>query len=125
MKILRLCVILLISSLFCSTSCEANKMSNADIREPAVAGRFYPDSPVKLKSAILQFLQDALPAKLKKPVAIVVPHAGYIFSGQICADGFKQVSHEKYDVVVILGTNHTNSGFQKISLYPGSGFRTP
>ncbi len=125
MKIFRLCVILIIISLCCSTSCEANKMSNADIREPAVAGKFYPDSPAKLRSAILQFLQDALPAKVKKPVAIIVPHAGYIFSGQICADGFKQVSHEKYDVIVILGTNHTSSSFQKISLYPGSGFRTP
>ncbi len=125
MKILRLCVILLIISLCCSTSCEANKMLNNDIREPAVAGKFYPDSAAKLRNAIEQFLQDALPVKVKKPVAIIVPHAGYIFSGQICADGFKQVSHEKYDVIVILGTNHTNSSFQKISLYPGSGFRTP
>ncbi|MDD4355989.1 MAG: AmmeMemoRadiSam system protein B [Smithellaceae bacterium] len=100
-------------------------MSNADIREPAVAGKFYSDSAPKLRSAIEQFLQDALPVKVKKPVAIIVPHAGYIFSGQICADGFKQVSHEKYDVIVILGTNHTNPGFQNISLYPGSGFRTP
>ena len=125
MKILRLCVILLISILFCSTSCEANKMSNTDIREPAVAGKFYSGSGIKLKSAIEHFLREALPAKVKKPVAIIVPHAGYIFSGQICADGFKQVSHEKYDVIVILGTNHTNPNFRKISLYPGSGFRTP
>jgi hypothetical protein len=100
-------------------------MLNADIREPAVAGKFYPDSAAKLRNAIEYFLQDALPVKVKKPVAIIVPHAGYIFSGQICADGFKQVSHEKYDVIVILGTNHTNSSFQNISLYPGSSFRTP
>ncbi|MBP1710405.1 MAG: hypothetical protein H6Q49_607 [Deltaproteobacteria bacterium] len=125
MKILRLCVILLIISLCCSTSCEANKMSNADIREPAVAGKFYPDSATKLKSAVEHFLKDALPVKVKKPVALIVPHAAYIFSGQISAVGFKQVSHEKYDVIVILGTNHTNSSFQKISLYPGRGFRTP
>ena len=64
-------------------------------------------------------------SRVKKPVAIIVPHAGYIFSGQICADGFKQVSHQKYDVVVILGTNHTSPDFQKVSLYPGDGFRTP
>jgi AmmeMemoRadiSam system protein B/AmmeMemoRadiSam system protein A len=100
-------------------------MSNTDIREPAVAGKFYSGSGAKLKSAVLQFLRDALPANVKKPVAIIVPHAGYIFSGQICADGFKQVSHEKYDVIVILGTNHTNPNFRKISLYPGGGFRTP
>ena len=33
--------------------------------------------------------------------------------------------NQKYDVIVILGTNHTSSDFQKISLYPGDGFRTP
>ena len=64
MKILRLCVILLIISLCCSTSCEANKMLNADIREPAVAGKFYPDSAAKLRNAIEYFLQDALPVKV-------------------------------------------------------------
>jgi AmmeMemoRadiSam system protein B/AmmeMemoRadiSam system protein A len=125
MKILRLSLTLLVINLCFSTASEANKVSNSDVREPAVAGKFYPDSAAKLRLAIEKFLQDAVPVKVKKPVAIIVPHAGYIFSGQICADGFKQVSNQKYDVVVILGTNHTNSNFQKISLYPGSGFRTP
>jgi len=54
-----------------------------------------------------------------------VPHAGYIFSGQICADGFKQVANQKFDFVVILGTKHTNSNIEKVSLYAGNGFRTP
>ena len=61
----------------------------------------------------------------KKPIALVVPHAGYIFSGQIAADAFKQVEGESYDVVAILGTNHTTPNFQKISVYNGRGFRTP
>ena len=95
------------------------------VRPPAVAGQFYPDSPEALKSAVQKFLRDAMPRTAVKPIAIVVPHAGYIFSGQIAADGFKQAQGESYDVVVILGTNHTTAGFEKISVYDGRGFRTP
>ena len=112
--------------IFCfATACQANKGSTSDVREPAVAGKFYPDVPARLKLAIEKFLENAVPVQIQKPIAIVVPHAGYIYSGQICADGFKQVANQKYDIIVILGTKHTGSYFQKISLYPGDGFRTP
>jgi len=125
MKILRLSLALLVISLYFTVACQAVKAQDADVREPAVAGKFYPDSAAKLRLAVEKFLQDAVPVRVKKPIAVIVPHAGYIFSGQICADGFRQVSNRKYDVVVILGTNHTSANFEKISLYPGSGFRTP
>jgi AmmeMemoRadiSam system protein B/AmmeMemoRadiSam system protein A len=58
-------------------------------------------------------------------VAIVVPHAGYIFSGQIAADGFRQVSDAQVDVVVLLGTNHTTPGFTGISVQPKGAYQTP
>jgi len=116
---------ILVISLGFAVACPASRVSDADVREPEFAGKFYPDSASKLKLAIEKFLQDALPVKVEKPVAMVVPHAGYIYSGQICADGFKQAAIQKYDVVVILGTNHTTPHYQKIALYPGSGFRTP
>jgi len=125
MKILRWCTILFVLGLGFALACQATKAPEADIREPAVAGKFYPDSASKLKLAIEKFLQDAVPAKTKDAVAIIVPHAGYIYSGQICADAFMQVKDKQYDVIVILGTNHTTPGFEKISLYPGTGFRTP
>ena len=125
MKILRLNITLLVIIFCFAASCQANKVSYSDVREPAVAGKFYPESAEKLKLAIEKFLHDAVPVKVKKPLAIVLPHAGYIFSGQICADGLKQASNQKYDFIVILGTNHTVADFQKISLYPGDGFRTP
>ncbi|MGD1153857.1 MAG: AmmeMemoRadiSam system protein B [Syntrophales bacterium] len=125
MKILRLCIVLFVISLGFAVACQANKVPDADVREPAVAGKFYPESASKLKLAIEKFLQDAVPVKAKGTVAIIVPHAGYIYSGQICADAFRQVKDKRYDVIVILGTNHTKPGFEKISLYPGGGFRTP
>jgi len=125
MKMLRLNLALLVIIFCFAAACQANKVSDSDVREPAVAGKFYPESAARLKLAIEKFLQDAAPVKVQKPIAIIVPHAGYIFSGQICADGFKQVVNQKYDVIVILGTKHTNSDMEKISLYPGDGFRTP
>jgi len=125
MKILRLCLILFIIGLGFTVACQAKKVTHTDVREPVLAGKFYPASAPKLKLAIEKFMEDAVPVNVNKPVAIIVPHAGYIFSGQICADGFKQASKEQYDVAVILGTNHTRPELRKISLYPGDGFRTP
>jgi AmmeMemoRadiSam system protein B/AmmeMemoRadiSam system protein A len=125
MKKLRLCSILLVICLGFAVACQAKKAPDTDVRSPAVAGQFYSDSAPRLKLAIDKFLQDALPPQVRNPIAIIVPHAGYIYSGQICADSFKQASRQNYDVVVILGTNHTAPEFQKIALYPGTGFRTP
>jgi MEMO1 family protein len=125
MKMLRLSLSLLVISLCFTGAGRADKVPDSVVREPAVAGKFYPDAPAKLRLAIEKFLQDAVPVKVKDPMAIIVPHAGYLYSGQICADGFKQVRQQMVEVVVILGTNHTSPNFQKIALYSGDGFRTP
>ena len=77
-----------------------------EIRPPVVAGKFYPESSAVLKSAIEKFMKNAAPAQAQTPLGIVVPHAGYIYSGQICADGYNQVRSGAYEVVVVLGTNH-------------------
>lgn len=99
--------------------------SGADIREPAVSGRFYPSDPEKLSRAVRHFLDDALPSKGERPIAIAAPHAGYIYSGQICADAFAQAAGHDYDLIVLLGTNHSAPGFSGISVYPAGGYRTP
>jgi AmmeMemoRadiSam system protein B/AmmeMemoRadiSam system protein A len=112
-------------SLGVATTGMAGNEGGGEVRSAAVAGQFYPESAAVLKLAVEKFMEDALPPQVKKPVAIVVPHAGYIYSGQICADGWNQVRGGACDVVVILGTNHTASGLRKIALYPGGGFRTP
>ena len=104
---------------------QSGQKQEGDIHSPVVAGRFYPGSASALEKTIEKFMADARPAQVKNPLAIVVPHAGYIFSGQIAADGFRQAANHPYDVVVILGTNHTSGSFRKISIYPGDGFSTP
>jgi MEMO1 family protein len=98
---------------------------SGDVRPPAVAGKFYPESPVMLRKAVEGFFAEAVPGGRENPVAIVAPHAGYIFSGQIAADAFAQVRQRSVDLVVILGTNHTAPGLSRIAVHPGRGFRTP
>lgn len=95
------------------------------MRHPAFADRFYPADSTKLTSAIKAFLKDARPRAIDNPVAIIAPHAGYIFAGQIMADAYNQARQDEYDVVVVLGTNHTTAGFEGISVYPKGGFATP
>ena len=106
-----------------SGACGDLKLSG--IRQPAVAGQFYPSDPAKLGLAIRQFLDDSPTIPMEDPLAVIVPHAGYIYSGQICADAFRQVMNRRYDVFVILGVNHTTGGFRGISLADYESFRTP
>ena len=124
MTILQFGIPIVALSLGVATTGMAGK-DGGEVRPPAVAGQFYPESASVLKLAIEKFMADALPPQTKKPLAIVVPHAGYVYSGQICADGWNQVRGGTYDAVVLLGTNHTAPGLRKIALYPDSGFRTP
>ena len=105
---------------------QARKEPEMDtVRPPVVAGKFYSESPEILKAAITGFLDDAEPVSAPDPLALILPHAGYIYSGQIAADGYNQARGHSYDTVVILGTNHTSPHFSKIALYPGDGFTTP
>ena len=106
-----------------STSCGAEEKKQ--LREAAVAGKFYPADPAKLTAAIKGYLQDAVTTSGQRPIAIVSPHAGYIFSGQIAADAFKQAEGFPVEVAVILGTNHTVPQFDGVSVYCGAGYKTP
>jgi MEMO1 family protein len=94
-------------------------------RRPAVAGSFYPDSPRRLESAVRSLLADAPPPRGHRPLGLALPHAGYVFSGQVAADGWRQAEGRGCDLVVILGTNHTTATFSGISVFIGAGFLTP
>jgi len=58
-----------------------------NIRQPAVAGSFYPNNPDTLKSMISGYLQAVVPIDTA-PKAMIVPHAGYIYSGEIAASAY-------------------------------------
>ena len=90
------------------------------IREPAVAGRFYPEAPAELRD----FLLDALSRRGDRAAcALIVPHAGYRYSGETAGRGFAEIAGE-FDRVVIIGPTHTYP-FHGISIAPYSHYRTP
>ena len=97
----------------------------AAVREPNVAGTFYPDDPAQLRAAVDAFLADAVPQDAQRPFGLLAPHAGYLYSGQFAADAWRQAAGRDYDVVVILGTHHTSGAFAGAAIDDATGLRTP
>ncbi len=79
-----------------------------DIRKPAVAGAFYPDDPEELRNTVEIYLSKAKPGVPGTVRGLVVPHAGYIYSGPTAAFGYKALSKSKGQVetAVIIGPSH-------------------
>ncbi len=96
-----------------------------DIRPSAVSGQFYPADPAVLRETVDSFLSASHKKVGGKPFLIVCPHAGYAYSGKVAAAAFKEAAGNRYDLVIILGTNHTTAGFNKAAVFVGDGFETP
>lgn len=78
------------------------------VRWPAVAGSFYPAPPAVLQHTVTQLLDDAPDCDLTHLRALIVPHAGYRYSGPIAATGFRQLRDlaRPCDTVLLLGPAH-------------------
>ncbi len=94
------------------------------IREPAVAGTFYPASPSHLKELIHGYLEETRPeAGIKSLAGIVSPHAGYVYSGKTAAYAYGTID-KQYDTVIILSPSHREY-FAGISIFSGEAYKTP
>ncbi len=78
------------------------------IRQPAVAGQFYPDNPAELDAMLTEFLGQVSIKPGPTPKAIIAPHAGYIYSGPVAASAYAQLIplREQITRVVLLGPSH-------------------
>ena len=92
---------------------------SAIVREPAVAGRFYPANPERLRADIDSYLPsgDKTPA-----IACMVPHAGYMYSGQVAGAVFSRL--EIPASCIVLGPNHTGRG-HPLAITKEGAWRTP
>src|ERR1019366_5793353 len=94
------------------------------IRQPAVAGSFYPADPKELAGMLDGFLAKAAPPPLENVVALVAPHAGYPYSGPVAAYSYALLKGRKYDRVVVIAPSHYEAfGFS--SVYDGAAYTTP
>lgn len=97
----------------------------AQIREAAVAGLFYPDDPLLLQQQVDQLLAGESPT-LDHPKALIVPHAGYIYSGPSAASAYAQLLplRDRIKRVVLLGPAH-RIGFSGLAASSAQYFATP
>ncbi len=95
------------------------------IRQPAVAGMFYPAEPETLRRTVERYLAEAK-ALPDRPKAIIVPHAGYVYSGAVAASAYKAVENIADQVrrVVLLGPAH-RVPFRGLALSSADCFATP
>lgn len=102
-------------------------MSELSIRQPAVAGQFYPAEPVQLERAVRGYITRAsLPQNLGDVRAVMAPHAGYVYSGPTAGYAFKALGQLPSDewTVFLLGPAH-RVPFRGVALGNYSAFRTP
>ena len=98
----------------------------SSIKRPTVAGLFYPDDPEELHQQVTAFLKDGQAGRIKKPKALIAPHAGYIYSGATAGHAYAQLKSvaDKIEHVVILAPSH-HVAFSGIGYSSAESFQTP
>lgn len=98
------------------------------VRQAAVAGMFYPGTSLELQVMVQKMLADNPAPSLvtEQPRALIVPHAGYPFSGSVAAIAYNSLSKHADSIrrVVLLGPSH-RVAFHGIALTEADSFQTP
>ena len=100
-----------------------------DIRKPAVAGLWYPAQRQKLEQVIEQFTVQARKSRITIPPnsqlkALIMPHAGFIYSGLTAAHASLVLEKRQYRKVVLLGPDH-RAGFKNGAISDAKAYQTP
>jgi len=101
-------------------------MENLINRKPAVAGQFYAANELQLKDDLASLFMEVENIKYNDHLrAIIVPHAGYVFSGKVAAAGYKQINPQKeYKRIFIIASSH-RAHFNGASIYNIGYYETP
>jgi AmmeMemoRadiSam system protein B/AmmeMemoRadiSam system protein A len=104
--------------------------TNHKIREAQFAGQFYPDNKDELTNQLHNFFKEAKKLNTDSDnnqhlQAIVVPHAGYVFSGQVAATAYHQIpENANYKRIFVLASSHRYS-FNGAAVYCSGNYKTP
>ena len=90
------------------------------VRNPVVAGQFYPGSADQLRSMIKEMVDEQ--AAKEEVIGLVVPHAGYIYSGPVTGATISRIKFK--DTFIIIGPNHTGGG-KSLSIMTEGVWKTP
>lgn len=113
------------------TACSGGESSPAvrepegKIRPPAAAGGFYPGDPAELTGMVDGLLAEVEPAAGKEELlAVIAPHAGYVFSGRTAAEALVLLRGRGVKNILLVGCSHREY-FPGVSIFAGGGYRTP
>jgi len=100
-------------------------MTDTAIREPGVAGMFYPGTPDALARSVDEALA-AVTVRHAAPKALIAPHAGYVYSGEVAASAYAQIAPvaDRIERVVLLGPAHRHP-VRGLAAHSAAAFRTP
>jgi AmmeMemoRadiSam system protein B/AmmeMemoRadiSam system protein A len=94
-------------------------------RKAVAAGKFYESDSSKLQNELKTLFENAIPYKLKNIIALISPHAGFIFSGQVAANAYMQLDQTKlYKRIFIIAPSHYTA-FNGASIYNQGDYITP
>jgi hypothetical protein len=110
----------------CNSQSDNFKNQACTDRKPVVAGSFYPDNPVALNAQLESLFAQASGVKTHDNVlAIIAPHAGYVFSGKVAASAYNQIDPDKeYENIFIIASSHRVL-FNGASIYNQGDYITP
>jgi len=108
------------------------------LRHPVVSGLFYPDGEEQLRSSVEGYLarvdrsalaeevgkQTGLDPAAQPPLAVIAPHAGYIYSGGVQAFSYALLDRFTFDTVVVMGPAH-QTPFRGVSVNLDNAYKTP
>jgi MEMO1 family protein len=120
-------------------------VASGRVRAPGVAGQFYPADPDELADVVDALLEEAKSlgaVSVRRPstnvgeetissanagdaIALIAPHAGYVFSGQVAAYSFHQLADRDVQVVVMIASDHREPLADPIAVWTEGAWRTP
>ncbi len=90
-----------------------------------LAGKWYPKEPEALKEQIDGFLAKTPDETYPDVIALILPHAGYAYSGQTAAYGVKQIAGKSYARVVVMGPSHHAALTNQAGVPDATAYETP
>jgi AmmeMemoRadiSam system protein B/AmmeMemoRadiSam system protein A len=95
------------------------------IRQPAVAGSFYPANKQELDQQLTDFFKKTQTVEISgKSRILIVPHAGIVYSGEVAAWGFKQIEGKNFKRIILLGASH-QAWFDHVAVDASGFWQTP
>ncbi|MEI7421313.1 MAG: AmmeMemoRadiSam system protein B [Prolixibacteraceae bacterium] len=108
-----------------SYACPFTKTPNLADRQPVFACSFYPSDKSELSKLLKSYFDKSALVLNRNPLAIIVPHAGYVYSGIVAAAGYRQIDRNAtFKHVFIIGSSHT-ALFSGASIFASGDFITP